>query len=572
MASMTKIPQRPDEEKIKKVEKKSNNNVFDLTTSDEEDVVQTSVVTSSYRQEVFSKFFNNAKEIEHDIEGFHKQYPQATSGLLTILKKAVFSTFSSNNNNITNNNVTLLQSKASTPSNSNMMMSTSSNSNSTSQNDNGIPPAENASCVVPQISCVRPRGKHDVEFHKNAIVFRAKKIEKSISIPLENIEFVFILKRFEKYQKQQVTSFVVRMKDDCEIPYGKQIFDEIVMTLKTKEGKPDCVDIAIKDLSKLPATKFSATAKPLPNAFSEMTREDILSKLFKYFTSKTNLIESSRQIFSSADGDTSVKCIVGVENGHLYPLSNGVYFLNKPYIFLPFDDMVGLEQGRAGSGRTTDFIITMDDGDVHQFGMISTDESDYLGAYMQYVKNKISKKRNADNNNNNNDASDDNNQKKQSKNDMDEEDATEDDEEEEGDGDDDDDDDFDLEEAKNNESDSESESEDEDDDDESDMDEDDDEGEKEEEEEEENTKSTSQSKKTQEVIVLDTNVVEIIDDSADDEEEEEEKEDDDEEVLVLEEPPAKKQKTTNNTSTSDGAAGTTKQKQKSISSFFVKRS
>ena len=26
--------------------------------------------------------------------------------------------------------------------------------------------------------------------------------------------------------------------------------------------------------------------------------------------------------------------------------------------------MVGLEQGRAGSGRTTDFIITMDDGDL----------------------------------------------------------------------------------------------------------------------------------------------------------------------------------------------------------------
>ena len=62
------------------------------------------------------------------------------------------------------------------------------------------------------------------------------------------------------------------------------------------------------------------------------------------------MTESSRQIFCNSVGDTCVKCIVGVENGHLYPLSNGVYFLNKPYIFLSFDDMVGLEQGRAGSG------------------------------------------------------------------------------------------------------------------------------------------------------------------------------------------------------------------------------
>ena len=111
-------------------------------------------------------------------------------------------------------------------------------------------------------------------------------------------------------------------------------------------------------------------------------------KIFKYFVAKPNIVESSKKVFCSSQGDTSVKCIVGVENGHLYPLRNGVYFLNKPYIFLPFDDMVGLEQGRAGSGRTTDFIVSMDNGDVHQFGMISTDESDYLGAYMQYVKNK----------------------------------------------------------------------------------------------------------------------------------------------------------------------------------------
>ena len=232
-----------------------------------------------------------------------------------------------------------------------------------------------------------------MEFHRDCIFFRAKKVEKSLSVPLEAIEQIFVLRRIEKFQKQEVTSFVIRLKDDCEISFGKQIFDELVITLKTKQGKPSLVSVPISDTVKLPTTETSSSSKPLPSEFLDMPREEILLKIFKYFVAKPNIVESSKKVFCSSQGDTSVKCIVGVENGHLYPLRNGVYFLNKPYIFLPFDDMVGLEQGRAGSGRTTDFIVSMDNGDVHQFGMISTDETEHLSEYMQFVKKKLSKRR-----------------------------------------------------------------------------------------------------------------------------------------------------------------------------------
>ena len=58
------------------------------------------------------------------------------------------------------------------------------------------------------------------------------------------------------------------------------------MALKTKQGNPDYIKLAISDTSKLPTTTFSASSKPLPSEFSEVTREEILSTLFKYFMGK----------------------------------------------------------------------------------------------------------------------------------------------------------------------------------------------------------------------------------------------------------------------------------------------
>jgi hypothetical protein len=529
------------------------------------------LLTKKYRIDVFSKLLNNGQDIEHDIEMFHEKHPNATKDLLQILKKAILS-----GNNDKNLVQSTILSQASTPSSNNMVMpanfSGSNTANADGINSSSLPSPHEAGCVIPQISCLRPRGKHDVEFHKNSIIFRAKKVEKSVCIPLENIERVFVLKRVEKYQKQEVTSFAIRLRDDCEIKYGKQILDELVVTLKTKQGNPEYINLAISDASKLPTTTFSESSKPLPSEFSEATREDILSKLFKYFMGKKNMIESSRQIFCSSIGDTCVKCIVGVENGHLYPLSNGVYFLNKPYIFLSFDDMVGLEQGRAGSGRTSDFIITMDNGDVHQFGMISTDETENLAAYMQYVSKKISKKRLAEND----DGSESGNGAKEGngtseKNQDGKEDVT--DGEGDNDDDDDDDDDFDLEEAKNNlESDSETSESDDDDDDEDENQNDGVLDDSDIEDESPDSTSVTNSTITQNVEVIHSNEVTIIDDSADDDEEEEtgsstdaDAEEMNGEVAIVKEPLQKKQKIS-------GGSNSTKQKQSSISNFFVKRS
>ena len=496
--------------------------------------------SDKFRQTLSTKL-QGSTEIVKEIENLCDKHPAAVEGLEKILAH-IF--------DLNDSNRVPEQAKANTPSSGTFLPYVESNDGS----DIPFPLAENAGCVVPQLSCVRPRGKHDVEFHRDCIFFRAKKVEKSLSVSLEAIEQIFVLRRIEKFQKQEVTSFVIRLKDDCEISFGKQIFDELVITLKTKQGKPSLVSVPISDTVKLPTTETSSSSKPLPSEFLDMPREEILLKIFKYFVAKQNIVESSKKVFCSSQGDTSVKCIVGVENGHLYPLRNGVYFLNKPYIFLPFDDMVGLEQGRAGSGRTTDFIVSMDNGDVHQFGMISTDETEHLSEYMQFVKKKLSKRRVEGNNNT--EATSENGSNKEATGKGVDGDATEEDEanddiddEEDDDEDDDDDDDFDVEEARKNiESDSET----------SDSDEEDDadggllDDSAHDTEEDDSAVSDDAAEDHAEA-----DDVEMLEDDA----EVEQKMD----TTPMHPPPQKKQKTTSN-------AVASKQKQSSISSFFVKRS
>ena len=141
--------------------------------------------------------------------------------------------------------------------------------------------------------------------------------------------------------------------------------------------------------------------------------------------------------------------------------------LNKPYIFLPFDDIKGARQSWKWSHYR--LHVSMDNGDVHQFGMISTDETEHLSEYMQFVKKYCL--REDSKGNNDTEATLENGSTKEATGKVVDGDATEEDEadddndDDDDEEDDDDDDDFDVEEARKNiESDSETSDSDEEDD------------------------------------------------------------------------------------------------------------
>ncbi len=256
----------------------------------------------------------------------------------------------------------------------------------------GFPSADEAGVVLPQVMCLYPRGKHNVEVHKSGVFFRAKNVAKSVFVDFSELESFFVLPMADKYQKQLVTTHVLRFKNPVKV--GKQESRHLVMSFKTKATKPVVAQVQF-NLARLPKVEKAASLGPS----METVMEDISEALFRFLVPKSQVFSSSKDVFASEQGDNCVKCYLRVSEGFVFPLSCGIFFLNKPFLFLPANDMVGLEQGRAGSGRTMDFIVTMEDDTVHEFSMIRSEEKTALSCYMQYISKKICRKREIDNKN-----------------------------------------------------------------------------------------------------------------------------------------------------------------------------
>ena len=76
-----------------------------------------------------------------------------------------------------------------------------------------------------------------------------------------------------------------------------------------------------------------------------------------------------------------------MHDGLLYPLPTGILFMKKPFMFIAAESISEFVFGRGGSavGRTVDVVITTDDGDVHEFGMIDKVETEPLRHYAAHL-------------------------------------------------------------------------------------------------------------------------------------------------------------------------------------------
>lgn len=78
--------------------------------------------------------------------------------------------------------------------------------------------------------------------------------------------------------------------------------------------------------------------------------------------------------FKNAAGDgVSVRCSYKADDGQLYPLDRGFFYVHKPPLLIPDNDIESVEFARQGSGavsstvRTFDLVVRLKGGAEHQF-------------------------------------------------------------------------------------------------------------------------------------------------------------------------------------------------------------
>lgn len=93
------------------------------------------------------------------------------------------------------------------------------------------------------------------------------------------------------------------------------------------------------------------------------------------------------ELFTSSEGHAAVQTTVKVSQGNLFPLAEGLCFLETPATFIPLSSITSVEFARAnGASSTFDFYIHLNNGNTFEFSTISRSELPAIEKYVRSTK------------------------------------------------------------------------------------------------------------------------------------------------------------------------------------------
>jgi len=116
----------------------------------------------------------------------------------------------------------------------------------------------------------------------------------------------------------------------------------------------------------------------------------LVKRIFKVLTEKKVTLPGN---FKSHNGSPAIKCSLRANDGHLYPMEKGFFFLHKPPIHIPFNSIASIEFARVSRGTTTssnrtfDINIMLKNSTTHTFTNIQRNE--YLNLFNFITAKKL---------------------------------------------------------------------------------------------------------------------------------------------------------------------------------------
>jgi hypothetical protein len=268
---------------------------------------------------------------------------------------------------------------------------------------------------MPDVSCVQPRGKCDIEFWEGGVVFRPRPaaataaakaaaagaavsgVDGGTATPVvvhaSNVTGVFYLTAADRYKKGPAgVNHMLVLTLAAPVLVGKTEHRALGMTetgeALTKAGactiklRRAPAPAGLRDVSQLGAAALAGGG----GAGAPVTGEHRMAVLRSLLGSVLGRVgEADKAIFASSHGDGSVKCYHKVNDGALYPLRRCLLFGPRPIVCVPHTDIASVTVGRgggSGAARTFDLDVKLRDGKMVQFGMIEIEELDALRAYV----------------------------------------------------------------------------------------------------------------------------------------------------------------------------------------------
>lgn len=227
-----------------------------------------------------------------------------------------------------------------------------------------FPPAD-AIYLMRAQSGIQPRSRLSVAWTPSRLLLASAK--KRYSIPYADVAHGFGVTR-----KGAAKRVVLALKRP--VPHGKQALFSVAFT--------PCLEQKKAEEGRLAPCAGAGAAYPELSG----TAFDLAASAFAKASGCVLRLRSADGVFASAQGNASVGAYFrSVNDGELFPLREGLLFLDKPVLFVPVQSINAIQLGRGGacSARSFDIEVSCRDGTTHTFSMIDTAELEPLAMYVR---------------------------------------------------------------------------------------------------------------------------------------------------------------------------------------------
>ncbi|XP_026424225.1 FACT complex subunit SSRP1-like [Papaver somniferum] len=243
-------------------------------------------------------------------------------------------------------------------------------------------PGEEPVVTFEGISILTPRGRYNVELHASFLRLQAQ--ANDFKIQYSSIWRLFLLPK----SNQPHTFVVVTL--DTPIRKGQTLYPHVVLQLETESVVESTLSLGEDALK----TKYQGKLEP---SYKGLIHE-VFTKILRGLSGGSIKITRPGSFRSCQDG-YAVKSSLKAEDGVLYPLEKGFFFLPKPPTLILHDEIEFVEfEMHAAAGTSMqyfDLLVKLKNEQEHLFCNIQRNEYHNLSEYITSKGLKIMKQGNS---------------------------------------------------------------------------------------------------------------------------------------------------------------------------------
>ncbi|OMJ66854.1 hypothetical protein SteCoe_36161 [Stentor coeruleus] len=219
-----------------------------------------------------------------------------------------------------------------------------------------------------------PRGKYSLDMFQSFMRLHGK--THNYKIIYKNVTRAFLLPKPDGIHIAMVIAL------DSPIRQGNTVYPFIVVQFSKDSHESTTLNMPIEEIKRSFGEELTQTL--------EGKSFDIMSKLLKAMV-KTMIIVPGN--FKSKNDTSAIKCSVKASEGYLYPLQKSFIFINKPVIYIKFEDIRYIEFARIGeesvaTNRSFDINICTKNGNF-QFTGVDREEYQIMLEFLHKKKIQV---------------------------------------------------------------------------------------------------------------------------------------------------------------------------------------